>query len=85
MPSKGVVLAPAAARKVIVGTGTATPVAAGGSFWDWIAAHPVETAALGCTVVGIVGGSVYALNRWHQRRQEAAISDTPVVPELKAA
>jgi lysozyme family protein len=85
VPGKGVVPAPAAAKKVIVGTGTAAPVAAGGSFWDWIAAHPVEAAALGCGVVLIVGGSVYALNRWHQRRQEAAISETPVVPELKAA
>ena len=72
--------APAAAKKVIVGTGTAAPVAAGGSFWDWVAAHPLETAAIGCGVVVIVGGSVYALNRWHQRRQEAAIPGTPARP-----
>jgi hypothetical protein len=70
---------------VIVGTGTAAPAAAGGSFWDWIAAHPWETAALGCGVVPIVGGSIYALNRWHQRRQEAAIPETPVVPALATA
>jgi lysozyme family protein len=84
-PGKGVVPAPAAAKKVIVGTGTAAPVAAGGSFADWVIAHPWGTAALGCGVVMIVGGSVYALNRWHQRRQEAAISETPVVPELATA
>jgi lysozyme family protein len=85
VPGKGVVPTPAAAKKVIVGTGTAAPVGAGGSFWDWIAAHPVETAALGCGVVLVVGGSVYALNRWHQRRQEAAIPETPIVPALATA
>jgi lysozyme family protein len=85
VPGKGVVPAPAAAKKVIVGTGTAAPVAAGGSVADWIIAHPWETAALGCGVVLIVGGSVSALNRWHQRRQEAAIPETSVVPALATA
>lgn len=85
VPGKGVVPAPAAAKKVIVGTGTAAPVAAGGGFWDWVAAHPFETAALGCGVVLIVGGSVYTLNRWRQRRQEAAIPETSVVPALATA
>jgi lysozyme family protein len=85
VPGKGVVPAPAAAKKVIVGTGAAAPVAAGGSFMDWLIAHPWETAALGCGVVLIVGGSVYALSRWHQRRQEAAIPETPVVPALATA
>jgi len=32
-----------------------------------------------------MGGAVYALNRWHQRRQEAAIPQTPFVPELITA
>jgi lysozyme family protein len=84
-PGKGVVPAPAVTKKVIVGAGIAAPVAAGGSFADWIIAHPWETAALGCGVVLIVSGSVYALNHWHQRRQEAAIPGTPFVPELIAA
>jgi hypothetical protein len=70
---------------VIVGSGTAVPVAAGGGFWDWIAVHPVETAALGCGVIVIAGGSVYALNRWHRCRQEAATPETLVAPELKTA
>jgi lysozyme family protein len=82
---KGVVPAPAAAKKVIVGGGTAAPAAAGGSFADWVIAHPWETAALGCGAVLVVVGSVYALNRWHQRRQEAAIPGTPIVPALAAA
>jgi lysozyme family protein len=85
VPGKGVVPAPAVAKKVIVGTGTAAPVAVGGSFADWVIAHPWETAALSCGAVLIVGGSVYALNRWHQRRQEAAIPETTVVPALATA
>jgi hypothetical protein len=85
IPGKGVVPVPTAAKKVIVGTGTAAPVAAGGSFADWVIAHPWQTTALGCGLVLIVGGSIYALNRWHQRRQEAAIPETPVVPALATA
>jgi hypothetical protein len=85
VPGKGVVPAPAVAKKVIVGTGTAAPVATGSGFADWIAAHPWETAALGCGGVLIVGGSVYALNRWHQHRQEAAIPEPTLVPELTTA
>jgi lysozyme family protein len=85
VPGKGVVPAPAAAKKGIVGTATAAPAAAVGGLWDWIAAHPWETAALGCGVILLVGGSLYALNRRHQRRQEAAIPETPVVPALATA
>jgi lysozyme family protein len=85
VPGKGAVPAPTAAKNVIVGTGTAAPVAAGGGFWDWVAAHPWETAAIGCGVIVIVGGSIYALHRWHQRRQEAAIPNTPFVAEIAAA
>jgi hypothetical protein len=77
--------APAGAKKVIVGTGTAGPVAAGSGFWDWVAAHPWETAAICCGLVLIVGASLYALNRWQQRRQEAAIPETPLVPKLATA
>ncbi len=82
---KGAVPPPTAAKKLIVGTSAGGPVAAGGGFWDWVVAHPWETAAIGCGVVVIVGGSIYALNRWHHHRQEAAIPETPFVPELAAA
>jgi lysozyme family protein len=85
VPGKGAVPAPANMKKVIVGTGTAGPVAAGGSFLDWIAAHPYETTAISCGIGIAVGGSIYALNRWHQHRQEAPIPNTPLVTELKAA
>lgn len=85
VPGKGAVPAPIAGKKVIVGTSTAGSIAAGGGFWDWVVAHPWETAALGCGVAIAVGGSIHTLNCWHQRRQEAAIPDMPFVPELVAA
>ena len=79
---KGAVPAPAIVKKVIVSTGTAGPVAVGGSHWDWIAAHPWETGAIAGGVALAIGGSIYVLTRWHQRAQEAAIPQTPLVPEL---
>jgi lysozyme family protein len=85
VPGKGAVPLPAGTTKIIVATSTAGPVAAGGSFWDWVVAHPYEAAAIGCGIGIAVSGSIYALNRWHQRRQEAPIPNTPFVPELKAA
>jgi len=81
-PGKGIVPAPAGMRKLIVGTGAAAPVTAGGGFTDWIIAHPFESTALGCGVALAAGGSLVALNRWHQRRQDAATPATPLVPEL---
>lgn len=81
---KGAVSAPAVVKKVIVSTGTAAPVAVGSSHWDWIAAHPWETGAIACGVALGVAGTVHVLGRWHQRVQEAAIPQTPLVPELAA-
>jgi lysozyme family protein len=77
---KGVVPPPAAMKKLIVSAGAAAPVVAGGGFTDWIIAHPFESAALGCGVALIVGGSLAALNHWHQRQQEAATPGTILVP-----
>ncbi len=80
-PGKGEVPAPTAARNVIVGTGATAPVAATGGFWDWIVAHPWETAAIACGIVIAIGGAVYALHRWQRSRQEAPVPETPSVPE----
>ncbi|MGJ4927141.1 glycoside hydrolase family 108 protein [Bradyrhizobium sp. HKCCYLS2038] len=82
VPGKGVVPAPAGVRKLIVASGAAAPVAAGGGFAGWIVAHPVESAALGCGVALLVGGSLAALSSWQQRRQDAGTAATSVVPEL---
>jgi lysozyme family protein len=83
-PGKGAVPPPAATKKIILGTGTAGPAAVGGSHWDWVTAHPVETAVIAGGIALVIGGSVYVLTRWHQRAQEAAIPNTPVVPALAA-
>lgn len=70
-PAKGVVPPPKAIKGVIT-KGTPAGAAAGGlRFWDWVAAHPYETAGIAILGTGAIGGAVYALNRWHQARQEA--------------
>ncbi len=69
LPAKGIVPPPKATREIITKGVPAGGAAGGIGFWDWIAAHPWETAAIVGT--GAVGGAVYALNRWHARRQEA--------------
>jgi len=83
-PGKGAVPPPAATKKIIVGAGTAGPAAVGGSHWDWLSAHPLETAAVASGIALVIGGSIYVLTRWHERAQEAAIPNTPVVLALAA-
>lgn len=85
VPGKGAMPASTDTKKVIIGAGTVAPVAAGGSSFDWIITHPWETAAIAGGIAILAGGALYALNRWRQHRQEAAIPDTPLVPELKTA
>lgn len=81
---KGAVAAPAGAKKLVIGAGSAGPIAAGSSAWEWVSAHPWEAAALGCGVAIAVGVSVYALNRWYRHLQDRPSPNTPLVPELKA-
>jgi hypothetical protein len=71
LPAKGVVPAPKAAKDIITKGVPAGGAAGGIGFWDWIAAHPWETAGLALVGAGAVGGAVYTLNRWHQSRHEA--------------
>ena len=70
-PAKGIVPPPKAVKGLITKGVPAGGAAGGLRFWDWVAAHPYETA--GIFVVGAVaiGGAVYALNRWHRAAQEA--------------
>lgn len=70
-PAKGVVLPPKAVKAVITKGVPAGSAAGGLGFWDWVAAHPYETAGIVVLGAGAIGGAVYALNRWHQVRQEA--------------
>ena len=65
--------APKGAKDIITKGVPAGDAAGGIGFWNWVAAHPWETAGLAFVGAGAVGGAVYALNRWHQSRHEAPI------------
>jgi hypothetical protein len=71
LPAKGVVPPPKADKDIVTKGAPAGAAAGGIGFWDWIAAHPLETAGLVLVGASAVGGAVYALNRWHQARHEA--------------
>jgi lysozyme family protein len=78
-PAKGAVPAPKALKDVISKGVPAGGAAGGIGFWEWIAVHPAETAAIAALALVAIGGALYALNRWHQSRQEAATPNlTPV-------
>ncbi len=70
-PGKGVVPVPNIAKHAVTKGVPAGGVAGGLVWWDWIAAHPFEAGALAILGAGAIGGAAYALNRWHQARQEA--------------
>jgi uncharacterized protein (TIGR02594 family) len=70
-PAKGVVPPPKAAKEIITKGVPAGGAAGGVGYWDWVAAHPWETAGIAVVGAGAIGGAVYALNRWHAGRQEA--------------
>ena len=71
LPAKGVVPPPKVVKDVITKGVPAGGAAGGLGYWDWVAAHPWETAGIALVGTGVVGGAVYALNRWHQRAPEA--------------
>ena len=71
LPGKGVVPPPKAVKDVITKGVPAGGAAGGLGFWDWVVAHPWETAGIALVGTGAIGGAVYALNRWHQARHEA--------------
>jgi lysozyme family protein len=79
-PAKGVVPL-SKAIKAIVTKGVPAGGAAGGlGFWDWVAAHPFETTGIAILGVGAIGGTLYALHRWHQAQQEAPTPGLIPVP-----
>ena len=79
-PAKGVVPPPRAVKAVITKGVPAGGAAGGLGFWDWVAAHPYETAGIAVLGTVAIGGAVYALNRWHQARQEAPTPGLIPVP-----
>ncbi len=83
--AKGVIPPPTAAKKVIQVGGGGAAVSTAGGFHEWIVAHPLETGALALGVVVMIGGTIYAINRNYQARQEAPTPGIAVVPEKAAA
>ena len=83
--AKGVIPPPTAAKKVIQVGGGGAAVGTAGGFHEWIITHPVETGALALGVAVMIGGTVYAINRNYQARQEAPTPGIAVVPEKAAA
>lgn len=70
-----------AKNTVKVGTPVATG-ATGGTFWDWVAAHPVQSGVIVVCVVFIAWGIIKAINDNYRARQEAPTPGLVPVPEL---
>ena len=83
--AKGVIPPPTAAKKVIQVGGGGAAVGTAGGFHEWVVAHPVETGALALGIVVMIGGTIYAINRNYQARQDAPTPGIAVVPEKAAA
>ncbi len=71
LPAKGIIPPPKAVKEVVTKGMPAGGAAGGLGFWDWVVVHPWETAGIALVGAGVIGGAVYALNRWHQARHEA--------------
>jgi lysozyme family protein len=84
-PAKGVIPPPTAAKKVIQVGGGGAAVGTAGGFHEWVVAHPIETGLLVLGIVVMIGGTVYAINRNYQARQDAPTPGIAVVPEQAAA
>jgi lysozyme family protein len=78
--AKGIVPPPKAIKAFITKGAPAAGAVGGFGFWDWVIAHPYETAAIVLVGIGVLGGAVYALNRWHDARQEAPTPGLVPVP-----
>lgn len=77
---KGMVPAPVAVKAIIT-KGTPAGGAAGGLTWhEWVAAHPWEAGVIVVGSIVVIAGTVYAVNRWHQSKQEAPTPGLVPVP-----
>lgn|SRR3990167_1919257 len=77
---KGEVPAPKILKEAVR---TGTPTGVGGvliAMRDWVYAHPTETGLLLIIVSGGGWWAWRAINAWRQRKQEAPMPDTPIVP-----
>lgn len=79
--AKGEVPEPKAAKTAVKTGAPAGGAAAGGSFWDWVAAHQIETALIAVAVIGVMALAIHGLNEWRRRQQESPTPSIGVVPE----
>lgn len=83
--AKGMVPEPKAAKNAVKGSGPTAvaeeAVRDGGGWFDWIAAHPVETGAIVVCVCLVVYGVIHLINMSHRAKQEADYGHT-VVPDM---
>ncbi len=62
--------------KIAVAGGTAGGVGA----WSWLSAHPLQAGALVVAGIVLIAGAIAALNRRHERQQQAATPGVTPVP-----
>lgn len=81
---KATVPEPTAAKNTVkVGVPAATG-GAGGGFWDWVLAHPIETGVIVICVGFIMFAAIKVINARWRARQEAPTPGLVPVPELEA-
>lgn len=71
-PGRAAIQIPATAIKSTQASGGAATAVAGVGFWDWIAAHPLETAAMVAAALALAALAVHLLRRHFRNRQEGA-------------
>lgn len=80
-PGKGEVPKPDTG-KIVVSTGAPSATAAGAGWWDWIAAHPVQSAVIAVVaLIAIVVIAEAVARRWQNYKQHAPTPGIVPVPE----
>lgn len=64
LSGKGTIEAPKPTGTIVTGTGVGT-IVAGSTWWDWLLAHPIETAGIAFGVVMMGVGVFYLVRSWH--------------------
>lgn len=71
--------------KIIVGTGAPTGATGGATWWDWIAAHPYESAFIAiAALAALIVVVEWAATKWQASKQDAPTPGLIPVPETKA-
>jgi lysozyme family protein len=73
---------PKKTEKVIKGAGGASLAGIVAAANAWALAHPFETLALAIVGVAAIAAGLSALDRWHKRRQEAAMPGFGALPAI---